>query len=283
MQRRDKLLARLLDARPPFEAAGNRLLITGSFETRLETTAGRAELSVLAAVLEAYRDERGILVAHSPRDPESPLYEVASDVLVASPAIGCVLIEVKSHRLAGLSLEGSRLLVDYGDRNGRVPNKKDAFAQIERACSQHLDGLRRQAKRLRLPFPPVAGVLALPRVSRREFLARFDDGRLLPEQHLLFEETLAPEALRAQLAEAARRSAEKLRRKLPVDPCAIDLLVGPTGGRWQLRTSTRPLRDPLVPVFVKELLLYLNVLRFRTKPEHWFSRSNPREVPPDRR
>lgn len=230
MQHRDKLLSRLLEARPSFEASGNRFLITGSFETWLETTAGRAELSVLAAVLEAYRGERGVLVAHSPRDPESPLYEIASDVLVASPTIGCVLIEVKSHRLAGLSLEGSRLLVDYTERNGRTPTKKDAFAQIERACSQHLDGLRRQSKRLRLPFPPVTGVLALPRVSHREFLARFDDGRLLPESHLLFEETLEAEALRAQLAEAARRSAEKLRRKLPIDPRAIDLLDRALGG-----------------------------------------------------
>jgi hypothetical protein len=213
---------RLLDARAAFEDAGGRYVGGGFSDLNLYRDSDRAEAALLLALFEGYRGHGDALVAFAPRNPESPLFETASDLLLATPETGCLLIEVKSHRLDGIEFGHKGLVVRYGKSE---PRTKDPFRQLERRVGdfiRNVDG--RTRKRRKGPRIPVGGVVALPRISEAEFHARFFDVPEKPIDHLVFEETLEPALLRERLLAAGTRAAKERGTRLPVPAGNIDVV-----------------------------------------------------------
>lgn len=216
---------KLIDAREAFEASGGRY-VGGDFSVlNLDREGDRAEAQVLLALLEGYRGNEHALVAFSPRNPESPLFECASDLLLATPDTGCLLIEVKAHRLDGIDFTQDGMVVRY-DRMGHSEAKsKSPFRQIERRVSDFITNVERRArksrKRLRVA---IGGVIALPSVSDHEFEAKFFEIPAKPMEHLLFRETLKPGKLQVRILEAGKRAAQERRIRLPLPAESVDLI-----------------------------------------------------------
>lgn len=212
-----EVLRRFAKAREIFCQRGNRFL--GPSHASIDPSHGgvECELQVLTATLEAYCNEKTTSVYYSVRDPRSPVYETA-DILVANPTIGAVVIEVKGHPVRELGWSGRGLTVRYGDRHRAV------FEQVDGSSRFLLRKLEEQSRKLEIPYPPVSFAVVLPRVSQKDLAACPFADQQIPYDHLLFEETLEPEALRSALARAARRGCEGSRRQLPTSSRSIELL-----------------------------------------------------------
>jgi len=134
MTGRNRLRERLLDLAERFHRSGARFQGPLPEAADLGQDSVRADARVLAAVLEAYAGEKDALVSYTPRDPLSPIYECASDLVVATPEIGCVLIEVKSHGADGLRFTEEGLAVVYPTLDGE--HVKPVFPQLDKACQR---------------------------------------------------------------------------------------------------------------------------------------------------
>lgn len=222
---RDRLAMKLIDAREAFEASGGRY-VGGDFSgLNLDRESDRAEAQVLLALLDGYRGHEHALVAFSPRNPESPLFEFASDLLLATPETGCLLIEVKAHRLGGVDFSKEGLIVRYEQIGRSEAQTKSPFRQLDKRVSDFMSNVDQRARRshqkLRLP---IGGVVAFPSISDQEFEAKFFEIPSKPMEHLLFRETLKPENLKVRLLEAGMRAARERHISLPLPAESVDLI-----------------------------------------------------------
>lgn len=240
-RQRDPLRTKILDAKDQFEATGGRFIGPSLSDLSLDQISVRSEGLVLEALLRSYRGESAALIAYTPSDPESPFFEPGADVLIAHPEIGCVLIEVKSHSLDGLSFDGVRLCVHYEDPDRGKIDRKDVFRQVRRRVEKDFPTLLNRRRRRAGSSIPIIGAVALPRVSETVFLAQFAHIEAKPIAHLIFQETLeAPSALRERLGAAGRRGAAERNVQLPIASASIDVVAEALGMLPRGLRSRRP-------------------------------------------
>lgn len=128
------------------------------------------------------------------------------DLIVCHPQVGCMVIENKGLALTGIEgVDGTTLLLR---RNHRL-KREDPFVQAEKVEFRLKDLLAHRLKRGR---PLFTSAVALPAISRSEFIGRFSQEW---PAHTLFEDAFAsPEMFRQQVLSIVARATERARRKV---------------------------------------------------------------------
>jgi hypothetical protein len=147
------------DAIAVFRDAGNRFYSPRFDQVDWSQAWRQAELVVIRALVQAYREVPGTSVFFEARDASGPVDECA-DAVVSSPEIGFVVVEVKAHRLDGLTFRGGRLCATYRDESKPIAKQvARAHEELRRLVSSHA----------RCGPVPGSWAIALPNVSRCQY------------------------------------------------------------------------------------------------------------------
>lgn len=205
-----------------------------------EDVKNESHAEALIAVLRAYGQSRQGFVYVEPYLAKKAVRP--QDVLLCHPETGVVIIEVKGHGIGDITRVAAGNL--FVKNAGGGVTAKNALKQAETAMFDTKSAYERAAGR-GLPVPVFDFLVALPRISEGDWIAKGFD-RSLDRSRLLFREDLAdPHRLRMQIGKLTREALTLSHRAVPIDSACFDIVRGIFGDSAVINNTNRPPRDPV--------------------------------------